>query len=405
MHHDGRPPVSRTVSERIERYNRGREAERLAIKYARMRADVFTFLRGTAHLFYEDLPARSPLNAAPASWICGDLHLENFGGYTAADGREYFDVCDFDEAAIGPVSWELARLCVSLLLAGRLAGMSHKAARQLMARCLDGYAAAWSGKPPRPIDRAVAQPDLRRFLRRLSSARPDAFLRKRVAGKGRKRRLKMIKGKTLPAHPGEKRQLKRWWTKQARQPELASCGELLDVARRITGTGSLGLHRYALLVDNDRGMRLLELKEAVGASLIRQQLAPATPWKNDARRIVAVQTRMQVARRGLLTTARVAGRQYILRELHPGDDKLTVARGGGAARLMRLARWLGRAAAASHRRGAGWRGAASAGKIAAFVAGKKWRQQVLDYALAYKRIVERDWRAFRKATSARKKRT
>src|ERR1700676_2091506 len=74
------------VLERIERYNRGREPERLAIKYARMRSSPFVFLRGTAHLFYEDWPRRSPLNKAPKTWICGDLHLENFGGYKAADG-------------------------------------------------------------------------------------------------------------------------------------------------------------------------------------------------------------------------------------------------------------------------------------------------------------------------------
>jgi uncharacterized protein (DUF2252 family) len=57
--------ASNNILERIERFNRGRETERLAIKYARMRSDAFTFLRGTAHLFYEDWPRRSPLNSAP----------------------------------------------------------------------------------------------------------------------------------------------------------------------------------------------------------------------------------------------------------------------------------------------------------------------------------------------------
>jgi uncharacterized protein (DUF2252 family) len=144
-------------------------------------------------------------------------------------------------------------------------------------------------------------------------------------------------------------------------------------------------------------MRLLELKEAVAASMTRQHLAPVTRWADDAKRVVAIQTRMQVGRRRLLTEAKVAGRHYILRELNPGDDKLTVDTGGGP-RLMRLAPWLGRVAALSHRQGAGWQGAASARKIAAYAAGKEWRQQVIDYALAYKKVVERDWREFRKAT-------
>ncbi len=121
---------------RIEIYNRGREPERLAIKYARMRSSAFVFLRGTAHLFYEDWPRRSPLNDAPKAWICGDLHLENFGGYTAADGQPHFDVSDFDEAARAPVTWELARLCVSLSL--RAMTWSAAASMAMRRRCRNG---------------------------------------------------------------------------------------------------------------------------------------------------------------------------------------------------------------------------------------------------------------------------
>ena len=67
--------------QRITTYNSGRDPERLRRKYAAMRADAFAFLRGTCHLFYEDWPHLSPLNDAPRTWICGDLHLENFGSY------------------------------------------------------------------------------------------------------------------------------------------------------------------------------------------------------------------------------------------------------------------------------------------------------------------------------------
>ena len=44
---------------RIERFNAGREAERLAIKYQAMRKSPFAFFRGTAHLYWEDLSAQS----------------------------------------------------------------------------------------------------------------------------------------------------------------------------------------------------------------------------------------------------------------------------------------------------------------------------------------------------------
>jgi uncharacterized protein (DUF2252 family) len=385
------------IVKRIERYNRGREAERLAIKYARMRASPFVFLRGTAHLFYEDWPKRSPLNASPKTWICGDLHLENFGGYRTANDTECFDISDFDEAALAPVTWELARLAVSLLLAADMTGMEKADAQALIGHCMDGYAAAMALPIIAPVDGKTPQPDLRRFLGALSAVHPDAFLKQRITGD--KRRLRIMDDKTLAASEREKRQVKRWWKKQRRHPEIAPFGKLLDVARRITGTGSLGVHRYALLTASKDGSRLLEAKQAVPAAMIQQHRAPANPWPNEALRVVAVQHRAQRTPPLLLEAVRIGKRDYILRELHPGDDKLTVIAGKAQTlRLMRLAPWLGRVAAASHRHAAGWKGADAATTMAAFAKGTTWRKQVTAYAIGYKQVVLRDWAQFKQAT-------
>jgi len=388
-----------SIVKRIERYNRGREAERLAIKYARMRSSPFVFLRGTAHIFYEDWPRHSPLNAAPKTWICGDLHLENFGGYRAANDSECFDVSDFDEAALAPVTWELARLCVSMLLAADMTGMKKARAEALIGRCLDGYAAAMALPVIAPVDGKTPQPDLRRFLGALSAVHPDAFLKKRITGKGDKRQLRILDDKTLAASERDKRQVKRWWKKQRRNPDIAPFGKLLDVARRITGTGSLGVQRYALLTSSKDGPRLLEAKQAVPAAMIQQHLAPANPWPNEALRVVAIQHRAQRTPPLLLEAVRIGKRDYILRELHPGDDKLTVAAGKAQIqRLIWLAPWLGRVAAASHRHTAAWKGADAATKMAAFAKGRTWRKQVAAYAIGYEQIVLRDWALFKEAT-------
>ena len=70
-----------------------------------MRKNAFAFFRGTCHLFYEDWSPPAALDQAPATLICGDLHLENFGAYLGESGLPYFDVNDFDEAAkIAPVT-------------------------------------------------------------------------------------------------------------------------------------------------------------------------------------------------------------------------------------------------------------------------------------------------------------
>src|ERR1700738_3437507 len=94
------------VSE-IHAWNRGRELQRLRLKYAKMETDAFSFFRGTAHLFFRDWPLDAALDDAPLVWVCGDLHLENFGSFYGDAGRAYFDGNDFDEAALAPARWGL----------------------------------------------------------------------------------------------------------------------------------------------------------------------------------------------------------------------------------------------------------------------------------------------------------
>ena len=51
------------------------------MKYQVMAENPFRFLRGSCHLFYEDLYHSDALPHHPLTWISGDLHLENFGTY------------------------------------------------------------------------------------------------------------------------------------------------------------------------------------------------------------------------------------------------------------------------------------------------------------------------------------
>ncbi|OZA06915.1 MAG: hypothetical protein B7X95_00770, partial [Methylophilaceae bacterium 17-44-8] len=74
------------VFQRVLTYNEGRDPERLQMKLAAMQRNPFTFLRGACHLFYEDWHTQLNALKSPNAWICGDLHLENFGTYKAENG-------------------------------------------------------------------------------------------------------------------------------------------------------------------------------------------------------------------------------------------------------------------------------------------------------------------------------
>ena len=97
------------VASKIKQFNSGRNPQLLKKKYENMRSNAFVFYRGSCHLFYQGLPSQSILEQSPPSWICGDLHLENFGSYKADNRNIYFDINDFDEGVLAPCLFDVAR--------------------------------------------------------------------------------------------------------------------------------------------------------------------------------------------------------------------------------------------------------------------------------------------------------
>jgi len=95
-----RPAVDTIIS-----YNSNRNPHIIKFKYDAIAQNAFRFLRGTCHLFYNDYVHLTPVSDdTTSSWICGDLHLENFGAYKGSTGLVYFDVNDFDESTRAPLT-------------------------------------------------------------------------------------------------------------------------------------------------------------------------------------------------------------------------------------------------------------------------------------------------------------
>jgi len=74
--------------------------ELLPIRYARMMASPFAFLRGSAIVMANDL-ASTPQTGIQTQ-LCGDAHLMNFGAYASPERALLFDLNDFDETLPGP---------------------------------------------------------------------------------------------------------------------------------------------------------------------------------------------------------------------------------------------------------------------------------------------------------------
>lgn len=372
---------------RISAFNRRREPDRLALKYARMRASPLGFYRATAHLFYEDLPCTGALHEGPAVWSSGDLHLENFGAYKGENRLVYFDITDFDEAILAPAPVELARFVTSVLLGARGAGLTSREAVSLGNLYLRAYGAALQeGKPgwlERPASRGIVK-DLIRGVRKRSRRK---LLNERTEVAGRNRRLVIDHKRTLPVAEVARQRIAAYMRKfAARQPE-PDFFRLLDVARRTAGTSSLGLPRFALLVQgygSPDGNFLLDLKAArppAGQDFVAT-VQPA--WRHQAERIVSVQSRMQGVTPALLHGLLVNRQPYVLREMQPSADRVTLDLWRGKrGRLERLLTTMGQLTAWAQLRSSGRQNSAITDELIAFGRDTAWHQAVMAYARFY----------------------
>ena len=315
------------VARRIADFNQGRDPERLAMKLAKMRSSPFIFLRGACHLFYERLPAQEPVfTQAPAVWLCGDLHLENFGSYKGDNRLAYFDINDFDEAALGPCTWDLVRFLVSVMLG--LLDQSRS--------FIDGYAAALQDGKARWVDRDASEGLVQDLLASLRARKRADYLDSRTTHKSGPRRLKLGR-RALEATEAGRATVTTFLRNFAQAQPDPDFFRVLDVARRIAGTGSLGVDRYVVLVEgkgSPDGNYLLDLKEAMPSSPGALLSAAQPAWASEAARVVACQQRCQGIPMAFLNAVAMEGRPYILRGLQPSEDRVDLAGWNGAPDLL-----------------------------------------------------------------------
>jgi uncharacterized protein (DUF2252 family) len=390
-----------SVIERIYRHNAGRDPELVQRKYALLADDPFRFLRGTCHLFYADWHGGRVLDSAPRTWVCGDLHLENFGSYKGDNRLAYFDLNDFDEAALAPCTWELARVLVSLHVARRSLGFDLREARALTRCFLDHYAAALASGKPRWIERSLARGMIGELLCQVELRKRRAFLDQRTERDGKRRSLLIDGVKLIALKKDERAKLLAWFEQFAEKLEWPKFHRPLDAARRAAGTGSLGLTRYAILVrgsGSPHGNSILDMKVADG-SAAGKRLARAQPdWPDEASRVVTVQRRAQAIAPAFLMPVHYAGRAFVMKELQPSQDRLDLASVEGAVEPLSAAIGaMGQLVAWSALRGSARQGAANADELIAFAQDSSWRRPLTEYVEDYARQVAADWREFRAA--------
>ena len=389
------------VVNRILKANQGRDPERLALKYSAMRTDSFIFLRSTCHLFYDRLPKVGICKSAPLTWCCGDLHLENFGSYKGDNRLVYFDLNDFDESALAPASWELVRLITSILVSAHAYDISNEDVKKLSKQFLEAYVDALLTGKARWVEREIAQGLVKELLEQLQQRTRADFLDGRTQKKHHRRHFILDGEKSLPVSDAQRTEVTRFMERFASRQPHPEFYQVLDVARRIAGTGSLGVERYAILVEGkgtpDQNY-LLDLKEARPSSMAKHLPRIQPRWDNEAERVVTLKRRMQAVSMAFLHSEAIGKKSYVLQALQPFEDRVPLAKHHHHIdNLTGVVQIMGQCVAWAQLRSSGRQGSAIADELIDFAGRTKWCSKLLELGYELSGQVNDDWQTYSEA--------
>lgn len=387
------------ITERILEFNRHSEPDLAAMKYKLMAENAFRFFRGSCHIFYEDLNRNKPLPQSPICWICGDLHVENFGSYRGDNRLVYFDLNDFDEAILAPVLWDIVRMVTSIFLALDSSKITDKEALKAVELFLDIFTKILSEGNALYIEPQTATGIVKKFLENASEVKQKELIKERT--KFKKGKLKLDKG--IDKHLKIKKQLRKElidnftaWMKSNNEPP--NDYKVLDVCFRIAGTGSIGVERFLFLIqkvkDADKFM-LIDMKQATPSSLLPYNHITQPIWKSEAERIISVQKRMQNISPAQLSVNMFKGQSYVMQEMQPTKDRINFEIiENDFKKISCVIQDMAIITASSYLCSTGRQGSCIADDLILFAQNKDWHKSVIDYAMSYSQKVKKDYICF-----------
>jgi uncharacterized protein (DUF2252 family) len=415
----------------LKRQAKTRVPELVPIRYGRMLVSPFSFYRGGALIMASDL-ARTPRSGISVQ-CCGDAHLSNFGVFASPERRLVFDINDFDETLPGPWEWDVKRLATSILIAAQVRGFPVKDQERLVLDSVREYRTAMASFAAMSnldvwyahfdVETAVAQFSAQLQHRTVKHAEKDlAKARTRDSISALSKLTQEVDGcpRIVPDPPlivpiadlaeGSERdemfeavhEIVRSYgaTLEMDRRALLEQFELVDLARKVVGVGSVGTRTWiALLLGRDaKDPLFLQLKEAEASVL--EGFLERSRFGNRGERVVAGQRLMQASSDILLGWLHVKSdldgqeRDYYARQLRDwkGSAEIQQMDVQSMAGYGRLCGWtLARAHARSGDRIA----------IACYLGGgSSFDRAIVQFSQAYAEQNERDFRALGAAVKA-----
>ncbi|EOM74757.1 DUF2252 domain-containing protein [Rhodococcus rhodnii] len=398
--------------------------ELVPLRRERMAASPFSFYRGAALVMADDL-SRTP-DSGILVHACGDAHLSNFGVYSTPERNTAFDLNDFDEVHLASFEWDVKRLAASVVVAGRCNGIDDERCAAAAAAAARSYRTemrtaatrsnldTWYMRIPigevlseigEKLDTSRAKSTVA-ALRKARDRNSAQALRKLTVSDGTRARfrsdpplLEPIDDLVAPDRAAEiHRDIQRRFADYRRTLDndkraLFDSFELVEVARKVVGVGSVGTRCFvALFTGTQLGDPLvLQIKEADRSVLSRYVKGPI--HRNQGKRVVTGQRLLQASSDiflGWQSGPDLDGgsRDFYVRQLRDGKGSVVVEALEPDG-LELYAGLCGRTLAIAHAR-AGDRFAIAGyvGKGSAFV------DAITRFAMGYADLTERDHARF-----------
>ena len=323
----------------LEEQNATREPDLVPVRHGRMMVSPFTFYRGAAKIMAADL-AGTPTAGLDAQ-LSGDAHLSNFGVFASPERRLLFDTNDFDETLPGPFEYDVKRMAASFTIAARNNGFGKADTRAATLAAVAAYREAMAGfarmgtmdiwyahlsedelmtavsnaaKAPKTKKGAKAAKRAKKTVQKTlqkahtrDSLQALAKLGESVSGQYRivSQPPIVVPARDLEAtyglSPDETERVIREQfrtyraTLQHDRRHLLEQFEVIDVARKVVGVGSVGTRAFIVLLQgrDQQDPLFLQVKEAT-ASVLEDHL-PKSRYRHHGERVVHGQRMMQAA--------------------------------------------------------------------------------------------------------------
>jgi len=404
-HAEWAPPAGRQSPVAIlAEQGKSRIQELLPIRYERMRASAFAFLRGAAAIMAADLGSQP--NTGLRVQLCGDAHLANFGSYASPEGNPVFDVNDFDETFPGPFEWDIKRLATSFYVNAQDQGEPEAGCRALALRCVRHYRRHMQRLAElAPLDAWNSKIDMWQAIEAIDPPKLRRRLEKRLRGaiESSQAHYNLVEpNHTIIKDGGNIRHTETYAaaidaafaaypeTLQPQYADLVSRYALTDRALKIVGIGSVGtLCAIGLFTSGDGAPLLLQVKQAEDSVLAPFAGGPRA--KCPGERVVTGQRRLQAQSDIFLgwTKKPIDKRFFYIRRLK--DSRLANVGAALEADMLPFAAGLcGRTLARAHGR------AGDAAMLAGYMGdGEVFDEAVTEFAEIYAKQNTKDYETFK----------